>query len=291
MAGSVSRSLSECEPPLVRRLLDDYCRYLRERRGLAATTVRGRRDVARRFARTLPERDGELTMELLTAEAVHAFVLAEADRLQPGSLVNVLDAMRCLLRYAVATGRVGSDLSNALPRLHASRAPRLPQLVEPAVVDQLLESCDRSSLTGSRDFAILTLMIRMALRANEIANIGLDDVNWRAGELLVHGKGGQDAPMPLPLDVGEALVGYLRGGRPRSECRGVFLDATDPSRPMSRNAVVFVPRRASERAGIPVVAGHRLRHTAASRMLGGGATLVEIGQVLRHRREPVKSSV
>jgi integrase/recombinase XerD len=285
MAGSFSKSLSECESLPVRRLLDDYCCYLRERRGLAPTTVRGRRDVARRFARTLPERDGELTLELLTADAVHAFVLGEAERLRPGSLVNVLDAMRCLLRYAVATGQVDTDMSSALPRLHASRSARLAQLVEPAVVDRLLASCDRSSPVGSRDFAILTLMIRMALRANEIATIALEDVNWRAGELLVHGKGGQDAPMPLPVDVGEALVDYLQHGRPGSQRRSMFLDAVDPSRGLSRNGVVFVPRRASVRAGVPVVAAHRLRHTAASRMLAGGASLVEIGQVLRHRRE------
>jgi integrase/recombinase XerD len=280
-----SRPRSECEPPPVKRLLDDYCGYLRERRGLAPTTVQGRRDVARRFARMLSEHDGELALDVVTVELVHAFVLEETSRLKPSSMVNVLDNVRCLLRYAFATGRLGADLSGAVPRSHAGRALGLPQLVDPATLGRLLESCDRSTSIGLRDFAILTLMVRLALRANEIASMRLEDVNWRAGELIVHGKGGQDAPMPLPVDVGEALVGYLRGGRPCSECRWVFLDATDPSRPMSRNAVVFVPRRASERAGIPVVAGHRLRHTAASRMLGGGATLVEIGQVLRHRRE------
>ena len=275
----------ECEPPTVKRLLDDYCDYLFERRGLAVTTVQGRRDVARRFARTLPERGGELALELVTVELVHGFVLGEAARLKPNSLVNVLDNMRCLLRYAFATGRHDVDLSGAVPRMHAARAPGLPRLVDPTTVVRLLDSCDRSTSLGLRDFAILTLMVRLALRANEIASMGLDDVNWRAGELLVHGKGGLDAPMPLPDDVGEALVGYLHDGRPRSACLQVFLDATDPTRPLSRNGVVFVPRSASQRAGVDVVGAHRLRHTAASRMLAGGASLVEIGQVLRHRRE------
>jgi site-specific recombinase XerD len=269
----------------VKRLLDDYCDYLRERRGLAATTVQGRRDVARRFARMLVEQDGALTLHQVTVEQVHEFVFDEADRLQPSSMVNVLDNMRCLLRYAFATGQVDADLSGAVPRLHAARAPGLPRLVDPATVAAVLDSCDRSSSIGLRDFAILTLMIRLALRANEVASMRLEDLNWRAGELLVHGKGGRDTPMPLPLDVGEALVGYLHDGRPRSECRAVFLDAVDPDRPLSRNGVVFVPRRASVRAGIPILAGHRLRHTAASRMLAGGASLVEIGQVLRHHRE------
>lgn len=276
---------ADCETPPVMRLLDEYCDYLRVRRGLAATTVQGRRDVARRFARTLTERDGELALDLVTVDQVHEFVFGEAVRLQPNSLVNVLDNIRCLLRYAFATGRLEADLSGTVPRLHAARAPGLPRLVDPVTVAAVLGSCDRSSSIGLRDYAILTLMVRLALRANEIASMDLEDLDWRAGELLVHGKGGRDAPMPLPVDVGEALVGYLRDGRPRGGSGAVFLDAVDPSRGLSRNGVVFVPRRASARAGVPILAAHRLRHTAASRMLAGGASLVEIGQVLRHHRE------
>lgn len=284
MTGSGSRSRWEYEPPPVKRLLDEYCDYLRERRGLAVTTVQGHRDVARRFARTLPEQDGALSLAVVTAESMHAFVFGEAARLAPSSLANVLDNMRALLRYAFATGRHPSDLSGGVPRLHAARAPGLPRLADPATVTRLLAGCDRATPTGLRDFAILTLMVRLALRANEIASMRLEDVNWRAGELLIHGKGGQDAPMPLPADMGEALAGYLHDGRPASACRAVFLDALDATRPLSRNGVVFVPRRASRRAGVPILAAHRLRHTAASRMLAGGATLTEIGQVLRHRR-------
>jgi integrase/recombinase XerD len=193
--------------------------------------------------------------------------------------------LRCLLRYCFATGRHGSDVSGAVPRLSSARAPGLPVLVDPETVSRLLDSCDRSTATGLRDFAILTLMVRLGLRANEIASICLEDLNWHAGVLLVHGKGGQDAPMPLPMDVGTALVGYLRDGRPGTACRQVFLDASDPNRGLSRNGVVFVPRSASARAGVPMVGAHLLRHTAASRMLAGGATLVEIGQVLRHQRQ------
>jgi integrase/recombinase XerD len=282
---AVSRTRSECESGAVRRLLYDYCGYLRERRGLSPLTIQCRRDVVRRFARTLPENDGELLLGLVTAELVRAFVLQEARRLAPGSLRNVLDALRCLLRYAFATGRHMADLSGAVPRLSAARASGLPLLVDPATVSLLLDSCDRSTTTGLRDFAIMTLMVRLGLRANEIASMRLDDLNWHAGVLLVHGKGGQEAPMPLPRDVGTALVNYLHKRRPRTSCPQVFLDAFDPSRGLPRNGVVFVPLTASERTGVPLVGAHRLRHTAASQMLAGGATLVEIGQVLRHRRQ------
>ena len=113
----------------------------------------------------------------------------------------------------------------------------------------------------------------------------LDDIDWRAGELVVHGKGGRDDRLPLPGDVGQALVDYLVHERRRSPLRAVFLRATARRVPMSRNAVVMVSRTASRRAGLPVVGGHRLRHTAATSMLRAGASLREVGQVLRHRDE------
>jgi integrase/recombinase XerD len=124
----------------------------------------------------------------------------------------------------------------------------------------------------------------LGLRATEVAQIALEDVRWRTGELVVHGKGGRVDRLPLPVDVGEALVGYLERRTPGPEgCRTLFLKAIAPVGPMSRYAVGAVVREACLRAGIPRVACHQLRHTAASGMLRAGATLEEIGQVLRHR--------
>lgn len=142
---------------------------------------------------------------------------------------------------------------------------------------------------GLRDFAILTVMSRLGLRANEIAQMRLDDIDWRAGELLVHSKGGATDRLPLPDDVGQALVAYLRRGRPATATRVMFLRARPPLGPLSRNGVVFVPRSASARAGIAVIGAHRLRHTAATRMLQAGASLREVGQVLRHDRDQTTS--
>lgn len=135
---------------------------------------------------------------------------------------------------------------------------------------------------GRRDFAILTLQARLGLRANEVAALRLDDIDWRAGELTISGKGGRRERLPLPADVGAALVDYLRHGRAGSTSRAVFLRVMAPPGPMSRNAVVMVSRTASRRAGVPIVGGHRLRHTAATEMLRAGASLREVGQVLRH---------
>jgi integrase len=146
----------------------------------------------------------------------------------------------------------------------------------------LLAGCDRRRTVGRRDYAILLLLVRLGLRAGEVATMQLEDLNWRAGEILVRGKGDRLDRLPLPVDVGEALVSYLRR-RGSSEFRTVFLKAKAPAGAMSRGAVCGVVHDACGRAGVPPVGAHRLRHTAATAMLREGASLVEIAQVLRHR--------
>ena len=152
------------------------------------------------------------------------------------------------------------------------------------MVAALLSSCDRRQTVGRRNYAILLWLVRLGLRSSEVGWIGLDDVNWRAGELLVHGKGGRQDLLPLPVDVGEALASYLRHRPPGpGGCRTLFLTVVPPVGPMSRTAVSAVVRSTCRRAGIERVSAHRLRHTAATTMLRAGASLEEIGQILRHR--------
>jgi integrase len=154
--------------------------------------------------------------------------------------------------------------------------------LEPAVVARLLAGCDLRGTIGRRDYAILLLLVRLGLRAGEVAAMQLEDVDWRAGEVLVRGKRDRLDTLPLPVDVGEALVSYLRR-RGQSECRAVFLTFRAPIKALSRVTVCGVVRSAGVRAGLPPVGAHRLRHTAAIAMLREGASLVEIAQVLRHR--------
>ena len=172
----------------------------------------------------------------------------------------------------------------AVPSVADLRDRSLPRGLDPAAVRRLLASCDRRRLVGRRDFAILLLLSRLGLRAGEVAAIELDDMDWRAGMLLVHGKGSREDALPLPVDVGEAIVSYLRR-RPRCACRALFLRVTAPRLGMDRCTVAWVVRAACDRAGLPRVGAHRLRHTAATQMLRGGASLPEIGQVLRHREQ------
>jgi site-specific recombinase XerD len=146
-----------------------------------------------------------------------------------------------------------------------------------------LASCDRRTLVGRRDYAVLLLLCRLGLRAGEVAAIGLQDIDWRRGEFQVHGKGSRLDLLPMPVDVGQAIVAYLRC-RPRSRSRAVFLLAIAPYSPASSHTVSCIVRHACVRAGLPVVHAHRLRHTAATELLRAGGSLPEVAQVLRHRK-------
>ncbi len=147
----------------------------------------------------------------------------------------------------------------------------------------MLAVCDTDSLVGRRDLAVLLLLARLGLRAGEVAAARLDDIDWRAGELTVHGKAHREDRLPLPVDVGEAVVAYLRV-RPGGEHRALFLCAHAPFEPISGSVVATIVRRACRRAGVPEVGPHRLRHTAASEMLRARCSLEEIAQMLRHRQ-------
>lgn len=264
-------------------VLGEYRQYLLVNRRLAVTTAETRADVVRRFLAWLGTRD-ELDLSGLTAGLVHGFVLAEARRLRGGSISPVLDSTRSFLRFLFATGVLGADLSGVLPAVTPARHMRLPEPVSTATLRALLASCDRSKPVGLRDFAILTVLSRLGLRAGEIAAMTLDDLDWRAGELTVHSKGGRRDRLPLPTDVGRALAAYLRAGRPATTSRAVFMSAHAPMGPLSPNGVVFVPRTASRRARLPVIGAHLLRHTTASGLLAAGGSLREVGEVLRHER-------
>jgi site-specific recombinase XerD len=181
-------------------------------------------------------------------------------------------------------GRIHCQLAGAVPMVAHWGAGSLPRALSQQAVAGLLASCDTATLGGRRDRAILVLLARLGLRAGEVAGLELDDLDWRAGEVLVRGKGSRRERLPLPADVGQALVAYLHGGRPRVGCRKVFLRLNAPVEGLTVPAVTAVVYRACARAGLPRAGAHRLRHSAASAMLAGGGTLTEVGQVLRHAR-------
>jgi site-specific recombinase XerD len=271
----------EGEPTAVDRLLGEFCDYLLDERGLVAGSVQLYVRVARRFleARAEPLADD---LARLSGKEINAFVLRESRRVKQRTAKTVVCALRALLRFLHVQGWIAAPLVEAVPSV-AQRREGLPRGLEASQVTLLRDSCDRSTDAGCRDFAIVMLLARLGLRCGEVAGLRLADVDWRAGEIVIRGKRSRIDRLPLPADVGEALADYLRRARPRGFGPTVFLRTQAPLAGLSGDGVSEVVRRACRQAGIPPVRAHRLRHTIASELLRQGASLPEIGQVLRHQ--------
>ena len=265
-------------------LLEDFRTYLVRERGLAASTVRSYVDVAGLFLTPRQDRV-KLGLAELTGREVIDFVLVESGHRSSGSVRYVVTGLRALLRFLYLEGQTQQGVAEAVPATASCRLASLPRALDPPQVARLLASCDRRRSVGRRDFAILTLLVRLGLRAGEVAALTLSNIDWRSGEIAVRGKGAREERLPLPADVGEAVVGWLRRGRPRCGCPEVFTRIRAPHRGLSGRGVSAVVRTACHRTGLPEANAHRLRHTAATDMLRAGAGLAEIGQVLRHRSQ------
>ena len=264
----------------VDRLLVSFERYLVSERGLAAGTIVGYVWHARWFVEGLG-RDG--VAGLLAADVTGAVLRKASSGVSVSAAQNFVSGLRAFLRFCFLEGLVEMDLSQAALVVRGRRASVLPRGISRADARALMGSCDRRRPLGRRDYALIILLLRLGLRRGEIARLTLDDIDWRAGELVVHGKGGREDRLPLPADVGQAIAAYLRRGRPASDRREVFLQARAPYAPIAAGTVASTVRRACRRAGIPEVGSHRLRHTTACEMVQAGVPIVRIGQVLRHR--------
>ncbi len=261
------------------RLLAAFERHLLCERALTGSTAAAYVAYARRF---LAGRAGR-RLDGATAADVTGAVLAEAEAVSASSAQYFVVALRAFLRFCFLDGLVEADLAGAALAVTGRRRFPLPRGISRADARALLAACDRRRRTGRRDYAVLMLLLRLGLRAGEAAALTLEDIDWRTGEITVHGKGRRDERLPLPADVGEAIAGYLTRGRPVTGRREVFLRAVAPAGPLSRGGISFIVRRACRRAGVAEVGAHRLRHTAACEMAAAGAPLTEIGQVLRHQ--------
>lgn len=264
-------------------VLSEFAEYLRRERGLAPATVQRNCELVRPFvAAHLP--GGAKNAATLTAAQVSTFILGRAEGVAPATVQRTGTALRALLRFLHVRGLVDASLAGAVPTAANWKLSGLPKYLTSDQIAALVASCDRDTAVGRRDRAILLLLARLGLRAGEVAGLLLEDIDWRLGELTVRGKGGRHDRLPLPEDVGEAVAAYLSVDRPASAAgREVFISARAPHRALTRGAVTQAVARAARRCGLGTVYAHRLRHSAATGMLHGGASLEEIGQVLRHR--------
>jgi site-specific recombinase XerD len=277
-------------PPVVRDpsaaavLLTRYDAYLRQERGLVDSTVSAYETFAREFVGSLD--GGSVCPSALGAGDVRGFLVARAGRMAPRRAQYMGTALRSFLRFLFLRGETDLDLSSAVPTVRQWRLSTVPRYLSPPDVERLLRANRGSSTTGKRDQAILLLLARLGLRASEVASLKLDDLDWRAGEIIVKGKGLVSDRLPLIPEVGEALTLYLRQERPACACRTVFVCRHAPYRGFSHpSSVSTIVARALVRAGLtPAMRGaHLLRHSLATAMVRRGASLAEIGEVLRHR--------
>jgi len=273
-------------PPLVHApedaLLGRYRRYLVTERGLAAETAADYASKVRPFLAARADHG----LACLTAAEVTAFIVATCPSMRKGTAKLTVTALRSLLGWLHVAGELPVPLAWAVPAVASWQLAALPAPLEPAQIQAMADSCDTGTAVGLRDLAMITLLARLGLRAGEVAGLMLDDIDWRAGEITVTGKGRRSERLPLPADAGEAVAAWLRNGRPEpfEDARNVFLRVRAPHRALTSTGVSQAVFGAGQRAGLDGVFAHRLRHSAATGMLRAGASLPEVGQVLRHRR-------
>jgi site-specific recombinase XerD len=285
-AAVVSPPTREGDETQRERLEREFGQYLAVERGLSQATLKNSLPFVRSF---LAHRFGArpIVMDDVRAPEVTRFLLRKLRTLGPSRAKLLVGALRSFFRFLRWRGEITIDLAACVPKVADWRLSALPKSLQADEVQRLLGSCDRGTVTGQRDYTLLLLLARLGLRAGEVVALTLDDIDWEAGELTVLGKGARRDRLPLPRDVGQAMVTYLRQGRPQ-DCtnRRFFIRRKAPCRGFASSvAVCTIVRRALERAGIasPRKGAHLLRHSLATEMLRKGASLAEIGEVLRHR--------
>ena len=260
-------------------VLGEFRCWARQHRGLAETSI----DAYQRPPAELLTAVGD-DPRTYTAEALRGFVLERARRHRIARAKTVVVATRAFLRFLGATGRCPPGMEHAIPDFASWQLSSVPRFLTAEDVEWLIASCPADG-NGPRDRAVLLLLARVELRAGEISGLRFADIDWRNGRLAVSGKGCRKEWLPLPQEVGAAILAYLRHARPPLQSAEVFTSALAPIRPLTRAAVTHIVRAALRRSGIeaPINGAHVLRHSAATAMLRQGASLEGIGAVLRHR--------
>jgi len=274
-----------CDRSPLAHILNRYETHLRTERGLVAHTILEYQSFVRKF---LLERfhGRPLLLKALKASDISDFILRHAHGMDVRGAQLMTTAFRSFFRFLFQRGELQADLAASVPTVANWRLSTVPKYLVPKEVKRVLKACNRRTAVGRRDYAILLLLARLGLRAGEVVALQLEDVNWRAGEILVRGKGLLHDRMPLPADVGQALASYLHRDRPRCQTRRVFVCTKAPRRGFANPSTLStIVRRALTRADLhpPLKGAHLLRHSLATSMLRSGAKMGEIAEILRHQ--------
>ena len=265
-------------------ILKGYTRYLKHERGLSTTTEESYVRIIHCFlSKRFPK--SEVLLKNLTSADINKFIFEQTKIYSLGYIKKITTALRSFFRYLRFRGDVKVDLAASVPAVADRSQVELPKYLSTEDVNKLLRSCDKTRAVGIRDYALLILMARLGLRTREILKITLDDINWEAGTLMVKGKGGYQEELPLPKDVGQAIVAYLKKVRPTCDMRGLFINTKAPIRELTINGLCSMVRHTCQRVGLspPHQGAYLLRHSLATRMLREGVTMREIAEILRHR--------
>lgn len=274
-------------PPITphERIFKEFGAYLLSERGMAPKSIIRHLPVIRRFLQEVCSGDGNVRK--ISQEDVIRYIERHAEDWSPETGKAMCWSLRAFLRYLYHRGLNARPLADCVPSIRRWNLTTLPTYLSATQVREALDGCDRETVMGRRDYSILLLLAKLGLRATEVATLTLDDIDWRASEILVRAKGRQRARMPMPPDVGAAIVAYLRNGRPKSPCRRLFVRTLAPHVGFASGcAISMIAKVALDRVGIEGCAhrgAHIFRHSLATELLQSGATLSEIGQLLRHK--------
>lgn len=280
-AGGLATSIAEptAQAPV---LLVSFCKWMRQQRGTCDSTLCNYARDLRALLNCLGEEPASFE-----AQSLRKFVLERSQRLGWGAAKRCNSAVRMFLRFLIADGKCTIGLDAAIPALRHWRLSSLPRYLQPNEVELVIASCDPATQVGRRDRAILLLLARMGLRAGDIVQLRLSDVDWEEAWISVSGKGRRQTRLPLTQEIGNAIASYIKDGQPQSESDALFLRVRAPFRAFrDHSAVSVLVAQAMRRAGVTCPsrgAAHVLRHSAASSMLRHGASLQEIAAILRHR--------
>lgn len=264
-------------------LLAEYQDYLLVRRGLSAPVITAYGHWITPFLDYLQSVGCHAKADQVSEEIIAAYLTSRLSSLSRNSAKMTTSVLRSFPGFLHATGYSKASLAAAVPPIVSWRKAGLPQSRSPGETTTLLAAADRNTTAGKRDYAVMLLLLRMALRCQELAVMRLEDIDWSSGDLVVHGKGGRVDTLPPPVDVGAALVEYLREARPHGvQAREVFIRVCAPFRGLTPTSVTCIVARLAEKAGLGTIYAHRLRHTAASNVLNAGTNVEEVDQFMRH---------
>lgn len=265
------------------QLINNFSQYLLNARGLAPATINEYCKDIKYFLHTL-FKGNKINIQHIHPKKIIHFILEDCHTKSASHSQHLTYSLRAFFRFLIQSQQFKIDLANVVPSVANRKKTSYPQVLLAGEITKLLQSCNKLKPAGLRNYAVLMLMVNLGLRSIEVCNLNLDDINWDNAEITIRGKG-EEARFPIFQELGKALVAYLKKGRPICESKKFFIRLKQPLQGFTTSCVRLILRSALKQAGLnPKIKGaHLLRHSFAMQLLEQGATLEQIGMILRHK--------